>query len=154
LGTTDRGTAAVAAAGIAYTLTYPFGLLGPTLVIALLRRVLRVRMTDELAVLEARDRLQRPPIDWLDLEVTEAAHTGIPLKDHARLRADGIRLSRLLRDGRMSVPQADTTLHVGDVIRVVGPAPALAGLVAAMGRRASINLDLAKGDVAATDLLV
>jgi putative transport protein len=104
VGSPDHGGAAVAMAGVMYAITYPIGLLGPTLTIAMLRRLLRIPMEDEFASLTARERIERPPIEWIDVEVTEAAQAGTPIGSHALLRAEEIRITRMLRDGPVSIP--------------------------------------------------
>src|SRR6185312_3666540 len=65
---------AVALAGLAYTVTYPFGILGPILVIEALRRIFRVRIDQERANLAAAERVRRPPIETIDFEVTESVN--------------------------------------------------------------------------------
>src|SRR4051812_41611635 len=75
------GEPAAARTGLAYTITYPFGVIGPVLVIILLRRVFAVRIDDERKSLAAAEEIRRPPIEVLDFEVTEHAHAGKPLRD-------------------------------------------------------------------------
>lgn len=145
---------AVALAGLAYTITYPFGIVGPIFVIEMLRRIFRVRVDEERASLAAAERVRRPPIEAIDFEVTQAAHAGTALKDHHLLRESGIILARLLRDNVLAVPTGDTVIRVGDVYRAVGPRNALGQLVRALGRGTTADLDRAIGDVGRMEMVV
>jgi putative transport protein len=140
--------------GLAYTITYPFGIVGPVLVIPALRRLFRVRIEDEKIALAAAEERRRPPVEVSDFEVTQAAHCGKQLKDHPLLRDSGVVLVRLLRDNVMSVPTADTVVQIGDIYRGVGSKEKLAELVAEIGKASSENLGNPTGDVQRKDLLV
>ncbi|MFI5381409.1 MAG: hypothetical protein ACHRHE_19095, partial [Tepidisphaerales bacterium] len=89
LAGTRNAAPMVAAVGLAYAVTYPFGLIGPMLVIAALRKLFKVRIPDEFAALAEREQIRRPPIEILDIEITRESHAGIALKDHPLIRAKG-----------------------------------------------------------------
>ncbi|MDB5293401.1 MAG: transporter [Phycisphaerales bacterium] len=152
--TADAGTSAVANAGLAYTVAYPFGIVGPIFVVALLRRIFRVNIREEALSLAALEQTRHSPISVVDFEVTEEAYAGKPLKDHPLLRHNGIVLSRMLRDQVLAVPTAETEIRVGDVYRAVGLQPRVDELVAAMGRPSTANLAQITGDVQRMDLIV
>jgi putative transport protein len=149
----DHGDAATRAA-IAYSVTYPFGIVGPMLVIILLRRVFRVRLEDERAALADSEKKHRPRIEMMDVEVTEPAHAGKRLAEHPLLRDSQIVLSRILRDDVMAVPTADTVVQVGDVYRAFGPPDRLSSFVSAIGRRSAIDETKLHGDVSRMDIVV
>ena len=86
------------------------------------------------SAIEWRSSLGR---DSVDFEVTEASQAGIMLRDHPLLKKHGIILSRLLRDGILVVPTAETLVQIGDVYRGIGPQAGLIELVSASGRRAT-----------------
>jgi putative transport protein len=130
-----KNESAATRTGVAYSITYPFGVIGPVLVIVLLRRVFRVRLEDERIALAAAEDKRRPPIEVVDFEVTEPAQAGKRLRDHPLFRNNGIVLSRLLRGEVMSVPNGETEVMLGDVYRAVGSRVHVEALVAAMGRR-------------------
>ncbi|HSU68944.1 MAG TPA: putative transporter [Tepidisphaeraceae bacterium] len=121
-------------AGLAYTVTYPFGVVGPILVIVLLRRFFRVNLARELEDLAAEERVRRPPIEGADFEVTAGEHVGRVLRDQPTLRGKGVVFSRLLRGDTVTVPTGETQVQLGDVLHAVGPRTALAQIVSAMGR--------------------
>ena len=141
-------------AGLAYTVTYPFGVVGPILAIVLLRRIYRIRIPDEVAALAAAERVRRPPIGVVDFEVTQPAHAGPALREHPVLRDKSVVFSRLIRDDTVTVPTGETQVRLGDVYRAVGPHPLVAQVIEEMGRPAPPDLPRATGDVRRMDLLV
>jgi putative transport protein len=151
---TEEDDKAMATASLAYSVTYPFGVVGPILVIVFLRRLFRVNLADERRELLAAEEVRRPPIESADVEVTLAEYVGTALRDHPVLRKYGIVLSRLLRDQTMMVPTADTLVQMGDVYRAVGPRTGLSEFVSAMGHPAKADLRLANGDVQRMDMVV
>jgi putative transport protein len=150
-GATDS---AINLAGLAYTVTYPFGILGPILTIVVLRKMFGVHPEVELAALAAEEQAKRPPISMLDIEVTESLYAGIMLKHHPLLRDKGIMFSRMLREGEVSVPTSETEVRVGDVFRAVGARAVLEELTAVMGRRSAVDLGSASKDVRRLELVV
>src|SRR6266850_2802795 len=148
------GEELAARAGLAYSITYPFGVVGPVLVIIALRRVFGIKIADERKSLAAEEEKRRPPIEVVDFEVTEPTHAGHFLRDHPLLREHGIVFSRMLRDNLVTVPTADTKIQVGDIFRAVGPRPRLHHVVSTMGRRSDKNLGEISGDIKRMDMVV
>ena len=153
-GGADTHNAAAHNMGLAYSITYPLGVVGPMLVIPLLRRLLGVRLIDEKLDLIRRDEKRRPPIQQIDFEVTQEKYTGKPLKEIPQIRRQGIVLSRLFRDNVVSVPNADTIVQLHDIFRAVGPRESIAEMASLVGRQATVDLAEMKGDVERRDLLV
>ncbi|MDB5330709.1 MAG: permease [Phycisphaerales bacterium] len=153
--TADGGAAAVANAGLAYTVAYPFGIVGPILVVAALRRIFRINIAAERTQLAALELTRHAPISVVDFEVTEPVYSGMALKDHPLIRRNGVVLSRLLRDEVLAVPTGETEIRVGDVFRAVGPQPRVAELVTALGRPSTADLGrISAGNIQRMDLLV
>jgi putative transport protein len=150
----EKESAQVAAMGLAYTVTYPFGLVGPMLVIAMLRRVFKVKLGEELKEMAALEEVRRPPIESMDFEVTQESLAGITLRDNPLFRGTGVLLSRLLRGNQVSIPDADTQIRIGDVYRAVGPRTVLSQVVTALGRPSTVNLGAMGGDIQTMDLVV
>jgi putative transport protein len=153
-GSPDRLAGAMDVTSLAYTVAYPFGILGPILVIALLRRIFRVQVDEEREQLLASERSKRPPIEVLDVEVTQPDHVGMALKNHPLLQSLDITFSRLHRDNTVTVPTGETTMQIGDIYRAIGPRTQLAKLVAAVGRRGTMDVVNAAGDVQRMELVV
>lgn len=140
-------------ASLAYTVAYPFGILGPILVIALLRRIFRIDMQHERLAIIAAEQTHRPAISHMDIEITRHEHTGKVLKEHPLLRARGITFSRLLRDNAVIVPTGDTEIRIGDIYRAVGSKEGLAELVQLIGRPSTTDIATNNG-VQRIDLVV
>ncbi len=59
-----------------------------------------------------------------------------------------------MRESKVSVPLSDTRVQMGDTFRAIGPAAAVAHVVAAMGRPSPTSLDRVSGDITANELVV
>lgn len=141
-------------AGRAFAVTYPFGVVGPILVIVALRWLFGANVPEELAKLMVEEAAQRTPIATIDFELTNPAHAGILLREHALLQGGGVIFSRLMRDGAMMVPTGETETRVGDVYRAVGPRAALEALVQEAGQPVTIDLGAVTGDVKREEMVV
>ena len=146
--------AAVGRSGVAYSVAYPFGVIGPLLVIVALRRLFRINMEDEREALVALEEKRRPPLDTVDFQVTNPQYADRPLRNHPLLHEKAITLSRLMRDNVVSVPTGETEVKVGDIYRAIGPRENLAELVAALGRPTTADFGSATGDVQRMELVV
>jgi putative transport protein len=145
---------ASARAGLAYSITYPFGIIGPMLVIPLLRRIFGVKLEDERVALLAAEGKRRPPLEIADIEVTDSAQAGKELRELVRREAHGVVFSRMVRDKVLTVPTGQTLVQVGDLYRAVGTQARLDDVASVLGRRSTINLDHITGDVRRMDLVV
>ena len=148
------GADLAARSGLAYSIAYPLGVVGPMLVILALRAVFRVRLEREKFSLEEAEQKRRRELETMDIEVTSAAHVDQPLRSHSLLRERPVVLSRVLRDGVMTVPMAETVVRKGDIYRLVGPKETLRQLATALGRRHDIDLSKVQGDVRQSSILV
>jgi putative transport protein len=144
---------AVAHIGLGYSITYPFGIVGPLLLIPLLRRILKVNLSEEKVALIREEERRRPPIEQLDFEVTQEEYTGHSIRDFPIVR-HGIVFSRLYRENIVSVPTADTVVQMGDIFRAVGPRERITELVSRVGRKTEVDLTGAQGDVQRMIMLV
>jgi putative transport protein len=149
----NAGLVAVQRAGLAYAVSYPFGIIGPILTIALLRRLFHVNVREETAALSiAKNRRSAP--DFLDIEITDPELCGLAVKDCTFARQNNVIFSRFLHDGKVSVPTAETRLSAGDVIRAVGHKPILEELARRHGRPSKIDLAAFSTAVGRADLVV
>jgi putative transport protein len=155
---TSAGTSgikeALARNDLAYSVAYPFGLTGPILLVVLFRWLFHVQMDHERQALAVAEHERRPQQAMTDIEITNPACAGAPLRDNPLLQSRGVLLARLLRNQVQSVPNADTVFQVGDVVRAVGPQAALVGLVEALGKVSTMNLSESTGAVHRMELVV
>jgi putative transport protein len=150
----DQAAAAVARVGVVYAIGYPFGLIGPIVLVMIFQRLFRIDLAKERAALQEREETRRPPIGFTDVEVTRTEISGTALRAHEQVHSSGIVLSRLLRDQKVTVPRGDTVIKVGDIYRVVGSKQQRAAAVRLLGRVSPTSLDAVSGDIQRIRLLV
>ncbi|CAO3414984.1 putative transporter [Azospirillum doebereinerae] len=117
--------AIMALPGLAFAVTYPFGIAGNLLAMASVRILFRIDPEAEARAFEDCRKSEVSALETLDLAVRNPALDGVALGSVDILNAQGLVASRLLRDGGLQVPHADTRLTLGDVLHVVGPRPKL-----------------------------
>jgi putative transport protein len=145
---------AIQSTGLAYAVTYPFGLIGPILTIVILKKMFRIRIEDELAALNLAQQAQRPPVVAVDFEVTNPSQAGMALGDNQLVKVKDVVFARMLRDGVQSVPRGDTQVRLGDIYRAVGPRSEVDEVIAAMGKESKTDLGKIAGDIKPRDLIV
>jgi len=145
---------AVAMAGLAYAVTYPFGLIGPVLMLPLLSRLFRIDMKRERQDHLTRAHARRPPSGVVDVEVTNQAVHGHCMKELDFVRSGRVVFTRLLRGAVMTVPTHHTKIELGDVLRAIGEEPILEIVVATLGQRSKIDLASIPSGVARRELIV
>jgi putative transport protein len=133
--------------GMAYAVTYPFGILGIILTMFLVRRIFRVDVATEVAAVAEDQRRNPHAPDYLDLEVTNANLDGLPIKQVPFYANSGLIASRLFRDSKLTVPTEETTLRLGDSLRLVGPRATLRELANVIGKPSAIDLRSVPSDV-------
>ena len=146
--------AIVRAPALAYAVTYPFGIVGPILVIVAIRRLFAIDVDRERRDLLAAEARRNPRVGVIDVRLTTGELVGVKLAECPRLREEGVRLVRLLRDKQLSVPTGQTVLRNDDVVRAVGPRPALARLLKCAGRSSRIDLARVGGPIDRRELVV
>jgi putative transport protein len=145
---------AISRTDLAYSVAYPFGLTGPILLVILFRLIFKVKISDELQALAASEQVRRPARSFVDIEVLNPELVGVPLRDQRFLQSRGVLFVRLMRDNVQTVPNAGTTMAIGDIFRALGPQAALDELVQHMGRVSSVNLAELSGQVQRKELVV
>ncbi|OPZ71205.1 MAG: Aspartate/alanine antiporter [bacterium ADurb.Bin478] len=102
---------------VAYSIAYPFGVIGVLLCLQVLRRLWRV---------ETEPAAEAPEIAVRDFIVKNPGVAGRSVAEVLRLHKDyGFVISRIRHDGRTQIARADTCLALGDVVAVVGDEEAL-----------------------------
>lgn len=145
---------ATAIQGLAYAVAYPFGILGIILTMLTVRTVFRVDVAAEVRAAEANLRPSAPPPTGRSLEVRNANLVGRRIDAIPGLAGSGVVVSRFSRGGVVAVSRPETTLALGDVLHVVGPAEGLDSLCVVVGADAGVDLKALPGDVTNRRLLV
>jgi putative transport protein len=123
------GTALESHAALAYSVSYPFGVLGALL---LSRWFARVRSEELARELESR-AVEQIGIESANLEVTSAKAVGLSIGELRVRELVGVIISRLQRANEQLVPTKYTVLGRGDVITVVGPSAAIHTAIELLG---------------------
>jgi putative transport protein len=144
---TDGSAAALSAPVVAYSLAYPFGVLGVVLAIRLAFRAFRVDLAAEagrLAELGASN-------ETLDTAVVRVEHDLGPFTIEELVRALRWRVifGRIRRSGQILLAAPDERLALGDVVTVVGTSGELARVTERLGSPSDepIHLDRSEFDI-------
>ena len=105
--------------GMAYAVAYPFGILGIILTMIIVRYVFRIDPEKEaVAFDEAHGQKGAQPANY-NIEMSNSRLVGQPVRKLASLVQAEFVISRLLRAEKVEIPNAETTLQLGDVLHVV-----------------------------------
>lgn len=104
---------------IAYSLSYPMGVLSPMLAITVMERIFRINYQQEERDLRKVYPV-RQDIASYTVEVTKDTHTGNSIRDLKGELGWTVIFGRVERNGEVSLTNWDTTFQVGDKIAVVG----------------------------------
>ena len=126
----------------AYACAYPLGVLGIIGATILLRYICKVKLSKEEAALEAQaeaDVYKKP--HRMHLEVTNKYLEGKTLfQVHNFLNREFV-CTRILHDGHVSIPTAETIFHVGDQMSVVCTEHDYEAVVAFIGPTIEVDWD-------------
>ncbi|GJM63788.1 aspartate:alanine exchanger family transporter [Persicobacter diffluens] len=113
------------ASSIGYGIAYPFGVIGVILFCRLSPKFFRfdVKKEEEKYYEEARSNF--PKMENKNFVVENEGVLGKSIRELLFNRMTGANLSRILHEGAASVPNPDTKLQKGDVIKAVGTPEAL-----------------------------
>ena len=105
-----------------YAMAYPLGVVGIIFSLLALRWIFRVKLENEEEQVKA-EKGEEQQVASFDMRLTNPQIDGIRVRDLKLLTHVNIVVSRLLDiHGVESMPDADTILHVGDRVRMVGDA--------------------------------
>ena len=123
---------------VGYSISYPFGILGVLLAIVLGQAWNRRRPTRE-------DRQPPEPAAYRTVLVTTE---DLPSLDELRdFEGAELVFSRLARDGSQWTPELEERPRTGDLLTVIGPAPALEGFTERVGEASEDDLPLDRREV-------
>ena len=116
-----REAASAAASGLAsaYAVAYPIGVLGVIFLVILLKGIFKVDLGHEQAELEQQEKGAHDAARRMHCEVENPAIFGKTLHDVVGDLNDKFVVSRIMRDGKISIPGPDTVLNQGDKVLIV-----------------------------------
>lgn len=103
-----------------YAMAYPLGVVGIIVSILLIRWFFRIKLDKEEAQVKA-ERGEEVQIEHFDLKLTNPQVDGLRVRELKDLTHVDLVVSRRINSkGEEMMPDADTVLHVGDSVRIVG----------------------------------
>jgi putative transport protein len=146
----------VAMPGLAYAVSYPFGIIGILLTMGMVRMMFGVNVPAEAAAFTRSRTPSRPPIERMSIEIKSQAVEGVALPQVPGLRdvAMGVVVSRVLHDGSQHVAMPSDVFHVGDVVLCNGPRPQLEKLRDFLGVEAPVPLHELDSPLTSRDMVV
>ncbi|HAM35110.1 MAG TPA: putative transporter [Elusimicrobia bacterium] len=146
------GEAAAKLPGIGYAVAYPFGILGTILSMLLARLIFRVDFAHE--ALSDGPSGSPDKVSVMNLEVTNQNLDGLPVSKVPALESLGVRISRIMHEGKVSVAQSDTVMRLGDVLLAVGPKASLSELALVIGRPSDMDLKSLSSGIVSSRVIV
>ncbi len=124
---------------VGYSVTYPMGVLGGIIAIAVMQRIFRINYRKDAERMRSV-HITEQEIFNTTVQVTKPEFIGKPLREIGI--SDKVIFGRLLRDDMVTLAQGDTVLTRGDLVSVIGTPEDVEPVVARLGEPAGVNLDL------------
>ncbi len=117
-GTREAASAATANLASAYAVAYPIGVLGVIFALMFFKAVFKIDMAKEKAELESEET-GNDTARRMHCEVANPSVYGRTVKDVMSCLGDKCVISRLMRDGEITLPDSETVLQQGDKLLIV-----------------------------------
>ena len=112
----DQSAETLKLPGLAYAVSYPFGIIGTILSMLLVKKLFRIDIPTERRALEETQRQNRQEIGRQALVVENPNLRGIEIRRIPGLSEAKAVISRVQRAGKTQVARPDTVLQPGDVV--------------------------------------
>ena len=136
----EMATLDAASLAASYAIAYPLGVIGVILVLILLKPLFRIDLDREKAQLDSEDEKSATSARRMHCEVENPAIFGKTLEEVMRGHADNFVVTRLMRDGKILIPQSDTVLQQGDKILIVTSQPNVDAIRIIFGEEVPLHL--------------
>ena len=153
----DTGTTGAEIAkmpGLGYAVAYPFGIMGIILTMVLIRGVFRVDSGKEAEELRQKRERTIEPLERVNLVVENPNLEGMILGEISLFEESGVVISRVRHGDEQFIAQADTMLHLGDIVLAVGPRPKLHALKLLIGKKTDVDLSAVPSNITTQTLIV
>ncbi|HHW97083.1 MAG: putative transporter [Myxococcota bacterium] len=154
LATLGRSREAIQTVGMAYAVSYPFGIVGIILTLVLIKRVFKVDIAKEAAEFETLRHGPTEALNGIDILITNENLHGKAVKDVLAITTSKVVLSRLSRDGKQVVPTANTILQVGDIVHAVAKKEALDAFQTLVGQRSDVSITASPSEIVIASVVV
>jgi putative transport protein len=142
-------------AGMAYAVTYPFGIMGILLCMLLIRLFFRIRPAEELEILRRHDAQLHPPLLTQTFVLTNPNLAGLSLGEIAADLPPGLVFSRIREPGGViQTALPETRLQEGMLLHAVGRESGMHSLRSLVGPLSEVDLHEAPGPLGLRVLLV
>ncbi len=138
--------AALADSVVGYSVTYPVGVIGMIVALALAQKIWRVDYAAEAQQLRTLGA-SVPQLSSMTLRVTRPAAVGLALSDLHHTQRWNVAFGRLRRGGNTQLVTAETTFLLGDLVTVVGTAEDLEAVIAFLGETSPEQIDLDRDEL-------
>lgn len=134
---------------LAYSASYPIGIIGIIASLLLLQRFFKIDMAAEARAFDSVQKQGTEPLERLNVRVENANLEGLTVHDLPGRRETGVIISRLQRADESAVINAteETPVRLGDHLLLVGTAENLASFQRIIGSVAEVDLMKAPGVV-------
>ncbi len=131
---------------VGYSVTYPIGVIGMIVALAMAQRVWRIDYAGEAQRLRSHSgAVER--LSNLTLRVTRPAATSRTVGELSHGAEWDVAFGRLQRGGRAELITGETSFALGDLVTVVGLPEALERVAASLGEVSSEQIDLNRGEL-------
>ncbi|MBR1577776.1 MAG: putative transporter [Bacteroidales bacterium] len=117
--TREAAASATSSLASAYAVAYPLGVLGVIFIVILLKGIFKVDLEKEKTELEQEEVGAQDTARRMHCEVENPAVFGRRLADVVSDMSNKFVVSRIMRDGVISIPGPDTVLQQGDKVLIV-----------------------------------
>ena len=117
--TKEAAAASASSLASAYAVAYPIGVLGVIFLVILFKGIFKIDLDREKAQLEQADKGTQEAARRMHCEVENPAVFGKRLADIMEGMNDKFVVSRIMRDGEITIPGPDTVLNQGDKVLIV-----------------------------------
>jgi putative transport protein len=140
--------------GMAYAVSYPFGIVGTILAMLAVRLLFRINVPAEARALEESLKRNDRQVSAFVLAVENANLFGASISQIPGLSEARAVISRLHRGGRSELARPETVLQRGDLVTVVAPKDSADTMRRAIGNPASLAADTHAGPLTTRRVIV
>lgn len=136
-----------------FTYSYPMGVLGGMIAIVVMERLFKINYAQEARSL----RTEYPSEEKLQartIVVTQEAICGISIRDIRKEYQWNVNFGRVLHDGELRLPNADTEFALGDMLTIIGAEEDLNEAMAVIGEKATSFQDFNKSKYSSRRIFV
>lgn len=117
---------------VGYSISYPMGIVGLMVAVALMRRLLRIDYAAEAKALGNEFPSGQPIVNHT-VQVTQEELIGMTLREFRKQHKAQVIFGRLRREGQNSLCHPDLVLQFGDQISITGESPEVARITDLLG---------------------